>query len=241
MTAKELAAYIRIKTRTNANNFSDADIKALLAVHFDDLALDILQLDEDYFGDPETRNLEADVREYPFNSDILGKIKLVEAKLDGTNWIRLFPLDLRRYTRTTNETAITYNFSNIEGEAKYDIFRRSLWIYSGSVTAVTSGLKVWTYSYPAHVTDLTSEVDMSVDPTNLTRGFPRALHRVLGDLVVIDYKESQVKPIPLTQTELNVEMRKQKALNAMRGQSQEEEIIADLPPASERWNNGQNL
>jgi hypothetical protein len=241
MTPKELAAYVRIKTNTNSVTFPDASIIALLAPHMDDMALEILGLDEDYFGDPETRSLAADKREYPFNSDILGKIKFVEAKLDGTNWIRLLPFDLRVYKRTTDEDTIVANFSNLEGEAYYDIFRRSLWLYSGTVATVSGGLKVWTFSYPVHITSLTSEIDISVDPTTLTRGFPRPLHRVLADYVVIDYKESKTKPIPLTQSELSIEVRKQKALTMMRGQSMEEEIIADLPPVNERWNNGQDL
>lgn len=241
MTPKELAAYVRVQTKTNSTTFPDANIIALSSIHMDDLSLRILDLDEDYFGDPETRDLEANVREYPLSSDTLGRVKMVEAKFDAINWTRLIPFDLRRYKRTTDESIITGNFSNYPASAMYDIFRRSLWIYSGTIATVTAGLKVWTFSYPAHLTNLTSDVDMSVDPTTTTRGFPRALHHILADLIIISYKTGKDKPIALTQSELNIEISVREALSAMRGQSMEEEITAELPPAQERWNNGQDL
>jgi hypothetical protein len=238
MSPKTLAAYVRFRTKTNSTTFSDTDLTLLLGVHIDELAKRILLANEDYFGMPQTTDLVADQREYPMPTDKLSSIKFVEVKLDGTNWIPLKEFDLASYTRTTDETAITDNFANEEGRAFYDIFRKSLWIYSGTITDVIGGIKLWTFTWPHHFTDLTSETDMSIDPTTTAHGFPREFHKILADLIIVDWKQSGDKQIALSENEQNIEDRIQKALDTIRSANQTRVVTAILPSETDRGDEG---
>lgn len=213
MTPAKLAAYVRLKTRTNSTTLTDADLITIANVVKDRLALEVLDANEDYWLVPTYLNLVADQREYPLHSDLLSRIKRVEAKLDGTNYIKLKEFDLPDHPDPiSTETNITYSFGNNEGQAYFDIMRKALWIYSGTITNVTDGLKIWLNTFPADLTSMVATTDMSVDPTTTTHGFPRELHMVLATGMVIEWKESREKPIPLTQSELNYEMEVKKAV-----------------------------
>ena len=135
MTPTQLATYIRTKTRTNSTTLTDATILSFLQVHMEALSARILELDEDYFGVVMTDDLVAsdsdfDNREYALPETLLGRIKRVEAALNGTDWIKLIGFDTATYDRPTTDAITLAEFSNSEGEAFYDIFRESLWIYS---------------------------------------------------------------------------------------------------------------
>lgn len=243
MTPYEFAAHIRYKTRTNDTTFTDVDIKALGEIRLDEMGRRLLEVDEDIFLIPHTCDLVADQREYPFPSDILARMKRVEAKLDETNWIKLDEIDLTEIQTPTDETNITYTFANLEGEAFFDIRRKSLYLFSGTITAVTEGLRLWCNTYPsaAIISDLASTTDMSVDPTTITHGLPRELHEILARGVIIDYKESREKPIPLTERELKYEVDLRLALQSLKRGNLDRDVIGHLPPATARWNNGANL
>jgi hypothetical protein len=94
MTPKELASYVRFKTRTNPSTFTDADILMLMKIRQDEIAKDILDADEDILLIPQYSSLVANQREYSLPVDMLSSIKRVEAKLDGTNFIKLNELDI---------------------------------------------------------------------------------------------------------------------------------------------------
>jgi hypothetical protein len=244
MKALELATYIRWKTRTNTTTFPNAEMLPLVKFRQDELArklMDSLDTDEDIFLTPETANLvaSATTRTYGFPSDILSRVKRVEAMFDGATWVRLVPMDMSEYRGTHDEATIANNFSNLQGEAKYDIQRRAIFIYSGTITAVTNGLKLWVFDYPALLTDLTENtLEIEDDPTDTTHGFPRELHELLARGVIIDYKESREKPIPLTERELSYEKDVNRAIAVLKHGDTNREILGLLPPASERGNDG---
>lgn len=246
MTAAELAAYIRFKTRTNSVTFPDSYMLPIVKLRMDELSRKLaksLPEDEDVFLTPHTTNLVASStsREYTFPSEILTTIKRVEATFDGEEWVRLLPMDISEYRYTHDEETITNNFSNLEGEAKYDIRRQALFIYSGTIIAVTGGLKLWCFDYPAAITDLTdTSRDLATDPTTTTYGFPRELHELLARGVIIDWKESREKPIPLTEREQNYDKDLNMAIQTLRNNDQNREIIGNLPVASERGEDGSN-
>ena len=204
----------------------------------DYLAQRIIQVDEDYFGTPQTATLKANEREYPLPTDLLNKIKYVEAKLDGSNWITLSEFDILTYKRTTDEATIVSLFSNEQNRAFYDIFRGSIWIYSGTIIEVEQGLKLWSFSWPAWITDLSSEVGLEIDPSTTSHGFPRAFHKILCDLVVIDVKNQGDQPITLTEQEKNIEYNITLALNSISNQNLSREVVPNLPPASDRGDEG---
>lgn len=238
MTYAEYANYIRLKTRTNSTTFTDANIMLVSNIFIDEFAKDILRVNEDYFGMPQTTSLVANQREYPLPADLLNQIKFVEAKLDGTNWIPLTELDLLSYRGTTGEDAILSAFSNSAGSAKYDLFRGSLWLYSGAVIDVAGGLKLWAFSWPAHITDLTLTTDMSIDPSTTTHGFPRAFHKLLATRVIIEWKELGDKPVPLTGSELTFGSEYRNTVDSMRNPNLSRVIVARQPSSRQTGDNG---
>lgn len=230
MTPASFATYIRLKTRTSSTTLSDADLLVLVNVVKDDICQRVLETDEDIFLVPTYMNLVANQREYPLYSNILSRIKRVEAKLDGTNWLKLKSIDLVNIGQPiTPESNITYYYSNEEGNAFYDIMRKALWIYSGTITSVTDGLRVWQNIFPADITDITSGTDMSIDPSTITHGIPKELHRVLAKGVIIEWKESREKPIPLTEREQKYEYDLEKAIQTLKKSTYDREVIGSIP------------
>lgn len=230
MTPAKIADYVRWKTRTNTTTFTNADMLAVANVVKDRLALEVLDADEDYWLVPTYLDLVADQREYPLHSDILSRIKRVEAKLDGSDYIIVKEFDITSHADPiSTESNITYNFGNNEGEAYYDIMRKAIWIYSGTITDVTDGLRIWLNTFPADLTSMASTTELSEDPTTTTHGFPRELHMVLAKGIVIEWKESKEKPIPLTESELAYDDEVQKAVAKLKRASLDREVIGLVP------------
>jgi hypothetical protein len=248
MTGYDFIQYVRLKTRTNPTTFTDLDIILLANVRLETLSKALLGVGEDTLILPMTTNLIAGLREYPFPSSILSNIKYVEAKLDGTNYVPLHEVDLNQMGIATDETSILNNFSNDKGHAAFDINRKAIVIYSGAIVNVVAGLKLWCNIYPAplNVSRIVDPVtDLSVDPTTTTHGFPRELHELWARGVVIDYKQSREKPIPLTETELNYKNDLRETVNQLKPTNTDREIFANPPAAGAglagRWNNGQDI
>lgn len=230
MTPAKLATYVRYKTRTNSSTLPDADLLTIGNVVKDRLVLEALDADEDLFLVPTYKNLVADQREYPLHSSILSRIKRVEAKLDGTNYIKLYEFDLPQFKKPiSTEADIVAEFGNTEGDAYYDMMRKSIWIYSGTITSVTDGLKIWLNTWVADLTDMTSTTDMSVDPSTTTHGIPRALHNVLATGMVIEYKESREKPIPLNERELLFDKDVKKAIQSLKRGNYDRQVQGQVP------------
>lgn len=230
MTPAKLATYVRFKTRTNSTTLTDADLLTIANTVKERLALEALDADEDIFLLPTYMNLVANQREYPVHSDILSRIKRVEAKLDGTSYIKLNEFDLpqHQFSISTEASIVSY-FTNTEGGAFFDIMRKALWIYSGTITNVTDGLKIWLNTFPADLSSMSSTTDMSVDPTTTTHGFPRELHNVLATGMVIEYKESREKPIPLNERELNYDKDVRKAIQSLRRGNYDRQVKGSVP------------
>jgi hypothetical protein len=230
MTPAKLAEYVRFKTRTNSTTLTNADLVILANVVKDRLTLSALELDEDLFLVPTYMDLKADQREYPLLSTILSRIKRVEAKLDGTNWLKLFEFDLTSYKNpVTPESNITYNFSNDQGSASFDMMRKSIIVYSGTITEVTDGLRIWVNTWPEDISDMTSTTDMSIDPSNTTHGFPRELHGVLSTGMILEWKGSREKPLPLDEHEANYEMDVRRAIQSLKGGNYDRVVQGSIP------------
>lgn len=246
MTPVEFAYHVRDQTRTDSVTFTDALIMRYMKIRQTELAQDILKVDEDILLIPQVTDLVADQRDYPQPQDLLSRIKRVEAMLDGTNYIPLTEIDITQIgVAISSETDITDVFNNLQyskavnsAGARYDLIRKSLYIYSGTITAVTSGLKVWVNTWPTQISDLTATDDMSQDPSTTTHGIPRSLHEIWARGVIIFFKDSRDKPIPLTERELKYDIDKKSAIVTLRHGNLDREVIGDLPPASDRGNDG---
>jgi hypothetical protein len=60
---------------------------------------------------------------------MLSSIKRIEAKLDGTNFIKLNEFDVNAWSKSIwTESEITEYFANTEGFAYFDLFRKSFYI-----------------------------------------------------------------------------------------------------------------
>jgi hypothetical protein len=196
-----------------------------------DLCQQALETDEDIFLVPTYMNLVANQREYPLHSNILSRIKRIEAALDGSNYLKLTSFDLTDHDKpVTGETNITSHFANLESECFYDLMRKAVWIYSGTITNVSDGLRIWVNTYPADITgDMTSSTDMSVDPSTTTHGVPKALHKVISDGVIIAWKGSLEKPIPLSDHEILHERHVQNAFQTLKKASYDTEVVGQIP------------
>jgi len=244
MTGKEFTDLIRYKTRTDSTTLTDAEIVLLGNSRLETMARGIMGTDEDILVLPHTTSLLLGIREYPFPVTLLSRIKYVEAKLDGTNWTTLSEFDLNQYNKPTSEDDILANFSNDEGRARYDIDRKSLWLYCGAIIAVTGGLKLWCNTYPAKLTTAKladAVTDLSEDPSTTTHGFPQELHELWSRGVIIDFKESREKSIPLSEKELSWRVDYLEATQDLKRGDTSREVIASMPTAQSRWNNGQDL
>lgn len=237
MKYTEFATYIRFHTKTDSTTLPDADLVALANVKKDDIAKEIAKTNEDIFGMWYLRDLEANVREYSFPASILANIKAVEASVAnaGTEFKKFTEFDMTQYRGTTVEADIRLAFS---GKYQFDIFRKSLWLYTGeAIVAVADGLKLWAIQYPADLTEakLASTDDMSVDPTTTTHGMPREAHEIWARAVIIEYKNSKEKPIPLTEKELSYDKDLQLVLNSIKGTNLDRQNTGAVP-----YNDGSN-
>lgn len=230
MTPQKMAEFVRFKTRTNTTTLTNADLIILANQRKDRLVLQALEADEDLFLVPTYLNLVANQREYPLHTDMLSRIKRVEAKLDGSSYVKLYEFDLPQHKHPiSTEADITAYFGNNENEAFFDIMRNSIWIYSGTITNVTNGLRIWLNTIVPDITSMESTTDMSIDPTTTTHGIPRALHHVLADGIVIDWKDSREKPIPLNEREQNYDMDVRKAISSLKRGNYDRETIGIIP------------
>lgn len=170
---------------------------------------------------------------------MLSSIKRVEAKLDGTNFIKLYEFDPTTYGRTINtESDIIEQFFNEEGKAYFDLSRKSLFIYSGAITSVVGGLKILVNTWLEPIGDLSATNDMSQDPSTTTHGIPREMHEIWARGVIIDWKSSREKPIPLSEKEQVYGIDLVKAINSLKPQNLDRNFCGQLPPDYTRGNNG---
>lgn len=250
MTPVEFATYVRAQTKSNTVTFPDATILSYMNVWQADIAMRIAKVNEDYFGMEFFRDLVAGQREYPLPDTILNNIKMVEAKLNGTDWRRFYEFDLNTYRvrslginnnpfdfpnyssgfsfATTDEATIQRSFS--DDYPQFDLFRKSLWLYTGSaISYVFEGLKLYGIVYPSNFTSLAGTDDMSIDPSSISAGFPRQFHELLARRVVIDYKTAQDRPMALSQNEQLYEVHLNLALDAIRNANLDRSVNGTRP------------
>lgn len=237
MTGTTLAALIRYKTKTNSVTLTDADMLPLVNVFKNEISSRISERNEKIFLIPSTDNLVADQRHYAIPDDMLNRIHKVEIKFTATT--SRFPARaIKDYYGSETESEIVKNFTNAEGGFFYTIRRRALFILSGTIIAVTGGLRMWYNLFPADLANLTGSTDLAIDPTTTSHGFPKQFHELLARRISIEYKGSQPKPIPLNQKELTYEQDLEVQLNAIAYQDNSLEIIGELPDSKDMGNDG---
>lgn len=207
MKGTTFAAYIREQTKTDSVTFTDAKLLTFANKVKEELAGDIVaNVGENYFDMELTRDLEVGVRAYTYANDVLKHQKYLAAKLDGTNWTYLDEAFFSEFTTPMREN--TYIKAKYAGKnAQFYTSGRELFILSDAdIIAVTAGLKMVAEVYPEDLIagDLAADTDLSIPSDNQNHRLPRQVHPFWATKVIIEWKSSQDKPIPLTQQEQRV-------------------------------------
>lgn len=241
MIGTNFASYIRYLTKTTSVTLTDAEIVLLANVEKDNLAEEIAtEVDEGYFVMEDTRNLEADIRNYTYPTDFLKSLKYVSAKLDGTNLVYLRETDFgyieSRNIPLLDNTHIKSEFSTLS--PKYLLKNNELFILSGDdIIAVTDGLHIAAEVYPEDFTtsDLAASTDLSIPSSTTAVRLPRPALKPLAKMVSIAYKTSKDKPLPLTEDERLLPLDKDKLFETLRGRNAVRVITGEVP-----YNDGSN-
>ena len=232
MIGTTFASYIRQKTKTDSITLPDSEILVLANVIKDDLAAEIVaNTDEHYFDIELTRDLEADIRDYTQEDDVLKHIKYIAAKLDGTEWSYLTESDYAEFDKPLRENSTIKELYSAR-KPQFYISGRSYQLLTGDdITAVTDGLKVVAEIYPENISagSLAASTDLSIPSSDTTHALPRQVHKHWAMKIVIEWKQSRDKPIPLTQQEQNVENDLQKVLVKLAPRNQVRAILATVP------------
>ena len=230
MTPAKFASLVRYYTKTNSTTFSDADLLILANAFKDDFAAEIAKTNEDYFVLEYYDDLVVNQRQYPLPDELLGHIKSVYGKLKTTDteykWLKEYEL---------NSLKIPFTDSQIKAymagrDAGFELMDRSIWLlHENAVEAVTDGLKVLCVIYPADFTDLTSTIDMAVNPSDTTHGFPRQFHELLARRVSMAWKSNRPKPVKLSKDEEKFDIDFQLKINSIKGQNLDRAVVATVP------------
>lgn len=224
MTPAQLATYVRKQTKTNSTTLTDAIIMIYANIAKNDICEKITETDESYFDMPITRNLELNTRNYAFDGSIMSNFKYLEGKLDGTNQKRLIPYFLNQLQIATDEASIV---SYMAGK-KWGYFISGQEVYvlnDAAIPVVTDGLIMWASIYPKDIIDLTSTVDMSEAPSDIEFGLPLAIHELIARRVIIEHKNAQEKPIPLTEKELSYQADLTAKIKILTGLNVDEQVV----------------
>lgn len=235
MTPAQMASYIRFKTKTDSDTFTDEDMLVLANLYKDEIANKLNDADENMFGIVIEFDLESGLRKYPLDPDIMSKIRYFECDFDGDgDYDRLKEYDLNSIGISTDESSIKAYFA--DKQAGFFIHGDEVYILNDSdISDITNGLRMWVTAFPGDIESMGATTDMSQAPDELHTGFPKTLHELLARRIIIEYKTSQEKPIPLTESELNYEKDFKDKLSILTDKNRDREVIADIP-----YNDGQD-
>jgi len=190
MTGTVLATLIRYDTKTNSTTFTDADMLVLVNLFKDEIAGLIQQVRPEIWNIIAYDNLVASStrRRYAYPEDVMNRLIGLELKFTATgDYVLAKPISRKHYLDALQEDIIVDNFDNLA--PRYIHQRKSFYILSGTIIAVTSGIKLTYDSFPADLANLTGSTDLSIDPSTTTHGFPREFHELLARRVSIAYKD----------------------------------------------------
>lgn len=142
-TLANLLTDVTRKGGIDSSRYTSAQILRVFTVAAHEINAEVMRAmkDNDFQGEISTHDLVADQREYLNPSDLL-KFKKIDLKLDGSNWKTANPMDVTEVPdKTASEADIVSRFTN--DEPKVDIMDESFFIYSGTITNVTGGIKIY--------------------------------------------------------------------------------------------------
>lgn len=221
----------RTLTRQNSTTFTDQMLVDFVNLAKAEIEGDIVNADEGFLEMTAYTDMVAGQRVYELPSDILNRIVKLEIKLDGTNYLRAREIDfnLVEYS-TATESDIAQNSS--DSPVTYSIFRGALYIWSATAIAtVSQGLRLY-YNVSPHewaTTDLTSVVDISIDPTTTDVGMPGEFHPILLYKVTRMFKLTRDIPLELNTEEQNVMTMFATALSNYQNANRDRIMVGQIP------------
>jgi len=178
-------------TNTDTTSYSDDDkhVDLTRATHLMVSEIIKSQGSWDFQGEIATADLVANQREYIFPTDIL-KIKKIELKIDGSNWTKAQIIDVSEIgTPVGSESDITNNFDSTQ--PKVELFDTGYRIYSGTISAVTKGIKIWYSEENVGVDDSGADItsfSTDTDKPNINEAFQMGLVYGAGKIYAQQYE-----------------------------------------------------
>lgn len=238
MTPLQIKNYVLSKLHITSDEFFEnhTDMETVANLILDDMYGAISWKNLGYFGDYKALNLTGSVRIYAIPSDILNKIKKIEAKLGGSGeytWKPVTIKDINDYPDFIfEESWITNNFNNQYPHGF--IHGGNLYLLSGTVPAASPGIRLWYLDFPDKVDSMDGTTELEIiktvnTPTGGTTaiGLPRQFHRLLTTGIIIDYKEAN--ELPLVGREGLYDQDLKKKLDELSPLNTDEEIKAAIP------------
>ncbi len=249
MNGVQLAADIRRRTGTSSATLPDATLLPIVNFIKDELSSRVTEKDENFFVIPALNNLVASsqtAREYALPDDMLNNLVSLELGFDPTQnpltYVRTKRIAFSQALKISGgltEANITKVWNNQNPE--YYIQRRSVYILSGTIVAVTNGFQLRYRAYPTDLANLSGTQNLEIDPTTTSFGIPRQLHRLWAMKVSIEWKQNRPKPIALSDDEKDFEKELEMRLTEIKKNDLGEELVA-LPSDDNRvGHNGYNL
>jgi len=238
MTGTQLSALIYRKTKATTTTYTAANMLVDVNLMKDEIASRIQQSRPTVWHMSTLCDLADDQREYSLPSDMLNNIVSLELKFTATgDFVKATHFARRHYSDALQETKIVNDFDNLE--PRYFIRRQALYILSGTIITVVEGLKLVYDAFPADLANLTGIVDLSIDPSTITHGFPREFHELLARRVSIEYKSNQ-PDMKLNDKELGYDNDLDKALDDFSTLDLSQATFGSVPSGSTRGDNGFN-
>jgi hypothetical protein len=249
MTGTQLATDIRRRTNTSSTTLPDATLLPIVNFVKDEICTRITQKEETLFVIPSLQNLVAsdiNAREYALPDDVLNNLVTVEIDPVGTasplayKICQEIPLGQAiKITGGLTEGNITNSFNNTT--PYFFRTRRSIFILSAAIAAVTNGLKIRYRSYPTDLANVTGVTGLEVDPSTTTFGVPRQFHYLWAMKVAIEWKQNRAKPIPLSQDEQTWNDDMTFRLDEIKKGNLTSEETGQFPSTSREGNYGYNI
>ena len=188
-TLSDVYTDIRFKTNRTSTDLADATLLPIANKVLREIYAALIGMNEDWYAEIAIFNLVADQREYTLPADSAstpwggGAIKVLrlEVKMDGTNWTVANHMKFTDDDTPYNETNIIAKFTN--SNPFFTILDNSLFIFSGTITAVTTGARL---IYIKRNSELTTGTDVPDLPnewlTLMSTGICRDVYERYGDL-----------------------------------------------------------
>lgn len=191
MTPLALATRIRAKTHTDTTSYADATMLVDVNLFKNELAGMIQKKRPELFSRAVLQNLTLDTREYDFPTGVMNNIVKLELKFSSSgDYVVVDAVDFKDVNIALQESKIVEAYDN--DNPRYFIRNQMIYILSGSIVAVTSGIRITVNEFPSDLANLTGNTtDISVKPSSTTHGFPLEFHELLARRVTIEYKDRE--------------------------------------------------